>query len=184
MFVSCVAVAVPAGCADDSTHTTPNVADTVAVSTTIPVSTTTVVADTTGPASEIVAEQSIDLETGTLHYTVPSDAAVDPRPMPTLPPFVIGYSRWTTDCCQLKITVQDVNPPMPPDEVVGTFTSGGMQWTIYDTGPRDGTEALAMTTGPLGTIIVGTQARFPQSNGDPTAARTLAETVARTVSAG
>ena len=52
MFVSCVAVAVPAGCADDSTHTTPNVADTVAVSTTIPVSTTTVVADTTGPASD------------------------------------------------------------------------------------------------------------------------------------
>lgn len=54
-----------------------------------------------------------------MHYVLPADAAVDPLPMPSLPAFVIGYAKWFTDCCFLKITIQNVDPPMPQEETVG-----------------------------------------------------------------
>lgn len=146
-----------------------------------PVSSTSAGTDTTLALEPAAAKQSIEVDKGTIQYELPLDATVDPRSLPSLPEFVIGYQTWFTNCCFLNIVIQSLNPPMPPDEAIGAFTSGGMNWTIYDTGPRDGTQIIARATGVLGTVLVGTQVRFPQDNDDPDAARHVAETVARSV---
>lgn len=99
----------------------------------------------------------------------------------TLPSFVIGYAKWFTACCYLKIAVQNIDPPMQPETALWTFTAGGMEWTVYDVGPLDGTTVTAKATGALGTVLVGAQVRFPQANPDPGAAQRVVEAVARTI---
>ena len=145
---------------------------------------------TTVPASSVVTStttgialpetQSIGMEHGMLGYVVPADAVTDPTAQGTLPPFVIGYARWLTDCCLLRLAVQNIDPPMPDEEAAATFTANGLEWTVYDSGPRDGTQMVAKATNALGTVLISAQAGLSQQNTDPGVAQRLVEQVAKT----
>ena len=179
----CLLAALTAACANDPNDlATPSTATTGAPFPTNAEAPTTVATELDHSSSGVPTAQSIEMESGSLHYVLPSDAAADPLPMPSLPAFVIGYAKWFTDCCFVKITVQNFGPPMPPEEAVGMFWSEGMEWRVYDSGPRDGTQMQAAATGELGTVLIGAQVRFPQQNQDPAVARILVEALARTVS--
>ncbi len=115
-----------------------------------------------------------------LGYVVPADAVTDPTSQGTLPSFVIGYARWRTDCCLLRLAVENIDPPMPDDEATATFTANGLEWTVYDSGPRDGTQMIAKATNALGTVLISAQAGASQQKTDPGVARRLVEQVAKT----
>lgn len=120
------------------------------------------------------------MEHGMLGYVVPADAVTDPTSQGTLPSFVIGYARWRTDCCLLRLAVENIDPPMPDDEATATFTANGLEWTVYDSGPRDGTQMIAKATNALGTVLISAQAGASQQKTDPGVARRLVEQVAKT----
>jgi hypothetical protein len=124
--------------------------------------------------------QAIEMEQGMLGYVVPADAVTDPTAQGTLPTFVIGYARWVTDCCLLRLAVENIDPPMPDEDATATFTANGLEWTVYDSGPRDGTQMIGKATNALGTVLISAQVGLSQHNADPDAAHRLVEQVART----
>ncbi len=137
-----------------------------------------VTAATTGNA--LPETQAIEMEHGMLSYVVPADAVTDPTAQGTLPPFVIGYARWVTDCCLLRLAVENIDPPMPDEEAIATFTANGLEWAVYDSGPRDGTQMIGKATNALGTVLISAQVGPSQRNTDPGVAQRLVEQVART----
>ena len=49
----------------------------------------------------------------------------------------LGSARWIVpDCCNLIVTLQNLEPPMPDWEMTDSFEANGIQWTLYDSGPR------------------------------------------------
>lgn len=149
-------------------------------------STTTavVVASTTTPtlvpSTAHVDVETIDSDLGTVSFVLPDDVGPDPLPMPALPDFVVGYGKWFVDCCYLKIALQNVDPPMLDEERIGDFDANGVAWTVYDTGPRDGTMITVKATSGAITVLVGAQVRFPDkaSEGE---AQSVVEQVARSL---
>lgn len=166
----------------DSTTTTSATAATAAdpsvePTTSAPASTDLTTA-TTGNA--LPETQAIEMEHGMLGYVVPADAVTDSTAQGTLPPFVIGYARWVTDCCLLRLAVENIDPPMPGDEATTTFTANGLEWTVYDSGPRDGTQMIGKATNALGTVLITAQVGPSPQSTDPGVAQRLVEQVART----
>jgi hypothetical protein len=132
------------------------------------------------PSTTEADVETIESDLGLVSFVLPDDVGPDPLPMPALPDFVVGYAKWFVDCCFLKIALQSIDPPMPDQERIGEFDSGDMAWTVYDTGPRDGTVIAAKATnGPL-TVLVGAQVRFPDSASDGSAQHVV-EQVARSL---
>ena len=136
--------------------------------------------------SEVDAQsRTIASELGVVTYQVPVGTVNEVRAAPTLPDYVVGYDQWiVTDCCQLKVTLESLQPPMLDDELVDTFTTNGLTWKVYDTGPRDGTQIIAITTsGPL-SVLVGVQKGFsdqPINSSATEVATSVAQTVVMTV---
>ena len=153
---------------------------------TMPPSTMADVADsdlsptTVVPSTTQVAADSIVSDLGVVSFVLPADVGPDPMTMSAMPDFVVGYGKWFVDCCYLKIALQNLDPPMPPQEGINDFESNGMAWTVYDTGPRDGTIITAKATNDAITILVSAQVRFPDGAADG-AAQTVVEQVARSV---
>ena len=142
---------------------------------------TTTITETSAPSPSVPAANSVELGSGTLRYIVPLDASVDPSRWPNVPAEVIGYAWWLTDCCLLKVIVESIDPPRPANEVVETFSAGGLDWTIYDSGPRDGTAMDAQATGDFGTVIISAQSSSPQQGSKPSDAHDVVVSLARTV---
>jgi hypothetical protein len=139
---------------------------------------------TTEPTSTTRAtnEQMIITEQGVISYSLPDGTTADPHPMPNLPDFVVGYAKWFVDCCYMKIAIEHIYPPFPDAERISTptFESGGLQWSLDDTGPRNGSIIEATATAGELTIILGAQDRFP-GIGSELAPKQLTEELARTV---
>lgn len=142
---------------------------------------TTTVTETSAPSPSVPVANSVKLGSGTLRYIVPLDASVDPSPWSNVPAEVIGYAYWLTDCCLLKVVIESIDPPRPANEVVETFSAGGLDWTVYDSGPRDGTSMDAQATGDFGTVIVSAQSSSPQQGSQQGDARDVVVSLARTV---
>jgi hypothetical protein len=156
---------------------------TISSSTMSPPTTTAVGASSTPaspPSSTQVATESIVTNLGVVSFALPADVGPDPMPMSALPDFVVGYDKWFVECCYLKIAVQNLDPPFPERERIDGFESHNMDWTIYDTGPRDGTTVVATATQDAVTVLVSAQARFPEEAAEGAAQR-VAEQVARSV---
>ena len=130
-------------------------------------SSTTELDPTTTTASERTSTTSlvrtgevatIDSGTGSGLCTLPLGSFTDPRPETPSPDFVVGSARWIVpDCCNLIVTLQNLEPPMPDWEMTDSFEANGIQWTLYDSGPRDGTLIMARgTAGPI-TVLVTAQ---------------------------
>ena len=143
--------------------------------------TTSTVTETIAPSPSVPSAKSVELGSGALRYIVPLDASVDPSRWPNVPAEVIGYAYWLTDCCLLKVVVESIDPPRPPNEVVETFSAGGLDWTVYDSGPRDGTAMVAQATGGFGTVIISAQSSSPQQGSQQGDARDVVVSLARTV---
>jgi len=133
---------------------------------------------TSTPSSGDVA--TIDSELGRVSYTLPPGSFADPRPDNPLPDFVVGQARWIVpDCCNLGVTLQNLEPPMPDWELTDSFEANGVHWNLYDSGPRDGTLIIARgTAGPI-TVLVGTQSLSSDPPGNPMLP--VAEAVVRSV---
>jgi hypothetical protein len=132
------------------------------------------------PSTTQVTTDSIVSDLGVVSFVLPADVGPDPMPMPAMPDFVVGYGKWFVECCYLKIALQNLDPPIPEQERITDFESNGMTWTVYDTGPRDGTTIMAKATNGAITVLVGAQVRFPDEAAHG-AARTVVEHVARSV---
>lgn len=180
--VAVLAVAMATACGE----TTAELGSTVAITPSeAPLSTEVISTSTTPAPARATAPPSFGADTiesdlGSISFALPQDVGPDPLPMPALPDYVVGYGKWFVDCCFLKIAVQDFDPPVPDEERIGTFESNGLTWTVYDSGPRDGTQIMSKaTTGAL-TVLVGAQERHPGAASDGSAQRTV-EQVARSV---
>ena len=174
----CLAVGLSA-CGDPTTAETARPAGSSGASAASAGPTTTTVAGTTAPAPSVSAAKSVELGSGTLQYIVPLNASVDPSQWPNVPAEVVGYAYWRTDCCLLKVVVESINPPRPASEVVETFSVGGLEWTVYDSGPRDGTAMIAQATGDFGTAIISAQSSSREQGAS--AARDVVVSLAKTV---
>jgi hypothetical protein len=129
------------------------------------------------PVTSVVDDQS-RTALGSLTFAVPDGLEQDPRWSPNFPEVVIEYGRWIVrGCCNLTVIVQTVEPLIPSDEVVGTFESNGRTWLVYDGGPRDGTELMAVSTDRETSIVVGTQ-RLEDGTVEP---RSMVEQIARSI---
>ncbi len=184
-----LALAALVGCSSDSRHAidpSTTTSPTTATAPDVSVAPTTAASGpsliTTGTTANALPEtQAIEMEHGMLAYVVAGDAVTDPATQGTLPPFVIGYARWQTACCLLRLTVENIDPPMPNEEAAATFTANGLDWTVYDSGPRDGTQMIAKATNALGTVLISAQAgASQQQKADPGVAQRLVEQVAKT----
>ncbi len=115
---------------------------------------------------------------GSLTFAVPEGLEQDPRWSPVFPDVVVEYGKWIVrGCCNLTVIVQNVEPLIPSDELVGTFESSGRTWFVYDGGPRDGTELMAVTTDGKTSIVVGTQ-RMEDGTME---SRSMVEQIARSI---
>lgn len=124
---------------------------------------------------------TIESELGTVTYVAPPGTVDEVYPYPNLPEFVVGFDQWiVTDCCRLKVVLQSEQPMMADDELRDTFSSNGLTWRIYDTGPRDGTQIKATTTVGQLSVLVGVQNLFGDRPIEPSAAD-VARNVASTV---
>ena len=178
-LVVIAALVVPASCGDrlESVAPVTQSAPDTSTSTVFAAATT---ASSVVPSTTQADVETIDSDLGPVSFVLPDDVSPDPLPMPALPDFVVGYAKWFVDCCYLKIAVQNIDPPMPDEERIGAFDSSGMAWTVYDTGPRDGTVITAKATnGPI-TVLVGAQVRFPDRASEGSAQRVV-EQVARSL---
>lgn len=146
-------------------------------------SVSTTVTETSAPSPSVSAVKSLELGSGTLRYIVPLDASVDPSRWPNVPAEVIGYAYWLTDCCLLKVVVESIDPPRPANEVVETFSAGGLDWTVYDSEPGDGTAMIAQATGDFGTVLISAQSSSPQQGVAHDVVVSLARTVTFTPNA-
>lgn len=107
------------------------------------------------PAGEAAV---IESELGRVSYTLPLASTADPRPEEPLPEFVVGSARWIVpDCCLLIVVLQNLEPPMAAWEKTDNFEANGIQWELYDTGPRDGTLLIARGTANPITVLVTAQ---------------------------
>lgn len=119
-----------------------------------------------GPTSTAEVEtpnvaETIESDLGLVSFVLPDDVGPYPFPPPVLPEFVVGYGRWLVDCCYLNIALQNLDPPMPDEERISDFETNGLTWSLYDSGPRDGTEITAKATSGALTVLVSAQVRFP-----------------------
>lgn len=113
---------------------------------------------------------------GPITVAVPEQATDDLRDLGSSPPFVVDVHRWIiADCCLLAVVVQSEAPLFPDDERRETFDAPGVTWTMYDTGPRDGT-SLTAVAGIEGTwVLVGAQSLARTAPPDmPTVVREVA----------
>jgi hypothetical protein len=134
---------------------------------------------TTAPSSG-VEMATIDSELGRVSYVLPPKSWADPQDVGQVDDFIVGHAWWIVpDCCYLKLTLQDFEPPRPPEEHVGQFESNGMAWDLYDIGPRDRSTVVASATVNGLTISVGAQGQSGAST-DPSPSQ-IAESVARSV---
>ncbi len=133
---------------------------------------------TLAPAGEAAV---IESELGRVSYTLPPGSSADPRPENSAPEFVVGSARWIVpDCCTLIVVLQNLEPPMATWEMTDSFEANGIQWELYDTGPRDGTQLIARGTAKPITVLVTAQGPL----GDSTAGlstQTIVTQVARSV---
>lgn len=117
---------------------------------------------------------------GRASYVLPAGSWADPQDVGQIDDLVLAHAWWIVpDCCYLKLTLQDFAPPRPPEEHVGQFESNGMQWNLYDIGPRDLSTVVASATVNGLTISVGAQGQSGAST-DPSPTQ-IAESVARSV---
>src|SRR4051794_33827926 len=139
---------------------------------------TTDLGTTLAPATADMA--TIETELGSVSYTVPLGSYPDTRPTGPLPDFALGQGRWVVpDCCRVIVTLQNIEPPYPDEELVDTFVANGIEWNVYDTGPRNGTITTARgTDGPM-TVLVGAQGLFTDPPGPATLP--ITEAVTRSV---
>jgi hypothetical protein len=156
-------------------------------------STTTPTVDTTSPppsSTEVVATATsteptsstwVDSALGRVVFTLPVGAGPDPLPEPVRPDFVVGFGRWVVqDCCRLGVTLQNVKPLVPADELLTTFESARLTWNVYDIGPRDGTVIMATATRDELSILVGAQSLSGQTSTRPSPAEVV-EQVTRSI---
>jgi hypothetical protein len=124
--------------------------------------------------------ETIESDLGLVSFVLPDDVGPYPFSSPALPEFVVGYGRWLVDCCYLTIALQNLDPPIPDEERISDFERNGLTWSLYDSGPRDGTEIIAKaSTGAL-TVLVSAQVRFPDEAPERVAQRVV-EQVARSL---
>lgn len=133
----------------------------------------------TEAATPDVAETIVS-DLGLVSFVLPDDVGPYPFPPPALPEFVVGYGRWLVDCCYVSIALQNLDPPMPDDERISDFETNGLTWSLYDSGPRDGTQITAKATSGALTVLVSAQARFPTEAPEGPAQRVV-ERVARSL---
>jgi hypothetical protein len=96
---------------------------------------------------------------GPISVVVPEQAADDPRDLGSWPPFVVDVHRWiVANCCLLAVVVQSEAPLFPDEERRETFDHRGVKWTVYDTGPRDGTNLTAVASFDKAWVLIGAQA--------------------------
>lgn len=105
--------------------------------------------------------ETIESDLGLVSFVLPDDVGPYPEPTRALPDFVVGYGRWLVDCCFLSIVLQNLDPPFPDEEQSNDFESNELTWSLYDSGPRDGTEITAKTTTGALTVLVSAQVHFP-----------------------
>ena len=177
----CLAAVGLSACGEPTTAETASSAESSGASAASARPTTTIVTETSAPAPWVAAAKSVELGSGTLRYVVPLDASVDPARWPNVPAEVIGYAYWLTDCCLLKVVVEAIDPPRSANEVVETFSAGDLRWTVYDSGPRDGTAMIAQATGDFGTVLISAQSSSPQQGSQPSGARDVVVLLAKTV---
>lgn len=177
----CLAAVGLSACGGPTVAETASPAGSSGVSTASVRPTTTAVTEASAPSPSVPAANSVELGSGTLRYIVPLDASIDPSRWPNVPAEVIGYAYWLTDCCLLKVVVESIDPPRPANEVVETFSAGGLDWTVYDSGPRDGTAMIAQATGGFGTVLISAQSSSPTQGVQPSDARDVVVSLARTV---
>ena len=148
-------------------------------STTVEVAASTL-SPTVVPSSTQLATESIVSDLGVVSFVLPADVGPDPMAMSAMPDFVVGYGKWFVECCYLKIALQNLDPPFMEQERIGEFESNNMHWTVYDTGPRDGTTIFAKATEGAVTVLVSAQVRVPDETPGGSA-HSVVEQVARSV---
>ena len=136
--------------------------------------------DAAPPATSELDSAELDSPLGRVSYVLPAGSWADPQDIGQIDDVVLAHAWWIVpDCCYLKLTLQDFEPPRPPEEHVGQFESNGMAWNVYDIGPRDRSTVVASTTVNGLTVSVGAQGQSGAST-DPSPAQ-IAESVARSV---
>jgi hypothetical protein len=127
---------------------------------TVPDSSTVLDSSTVPQAVSFEIESTLGRVTG----RVPANAGPDPiaGSAGPDPDFVVGLQRWLAgDCCRLAVVLQDVVPLHMDEERVDVWNANGLSWTVYDIGPRDGTQIVAVATVGELSIVVGGQTSFP-----------------------
>jgi hypothetical protein len=114
---------------------------------------------------------------GLLDFELPTTAVRDPRAAGAQPRFVLDYERWIVPGRNsLMIAIQDIEPKFPADEAFSTFESNGLVWSVFGTGPQDGTTITAVTSVEGHWVLVSAQAWVA---GDRTQSGAVVEQVAR-----
>jgi hypothetical protein len=103
---------------------------------------------TTGSTSEgQTIGMSIEFGQTVIEIEIPADAVADPlaSSMPNPPRSVIAVERWFLEgCCRFGVVVQTDQPALPEDALLFSFLASGMEWGVYDGGPMNGTELVAV----------------------------------------
>ena len=101
---------------------------------------------------------TIESDYGSVTFTIPAGSYVDPRPSTSFPDFALGQSRWILqDCCIIVVSLQNIEPPFPEENLTTTFIANDIEWYVYDTGPSNGTVTVARGTAAPITVLVGVQ---------------------------
>ncbi len=80
---------------------------------------------------------SVVVDATRVSFVLPEGA----KPDPTLPPpdvtVTVRQGWYASACCKIVFAAQKVEPLYPAEELISVVESGGLTWSMYDTGPRD-----------------------------------------------
>jgi len=135
--------------------------------------------DDTGSAMDSIPTTSAVVASGTTTEMHAATGAVPTTSDQRSTPSAAAESTTPYVRSDIRVTVQNIEPPFPEQSLLDTFVTNGIEWNIYDVGPENGTVTVARgTAGPI-TVLVGVQGWTFDASVHPTLPVTA--TVARSV---
>jgi len=117
---------------------------------------------------------------GPLTFTLPEGVVANPRPEAPRPDFVVALARWLIpERSSLIVAIQNVTPPIPEQLLLRSFDANGLHWEMFNGGPGDGSQVMAVTSFGAESILVSAQGWTPDEHQFPAV---VVEQVARSLS--